>query len=108
MSIDRGAFPREHTQDAGLNRIQAELQRLRTFAANCPFFEGVQVPATLVDTIPTKIVHKLGRAPQGVIVLYQATNPPAAVGFHPDASPFPDKFVYLVATTASVCVLWFF
>jgi hypothetical protein len=105
MPVPKATYPREHTGDPQLDRMQAELGKLRAILANCPFLEGALVEDVLVDTTATFVRHRLGRVPKGVIVLRSSND--SAIGFSATQNTDMSMGVDLKASFPSICTLWF-
>lgn len=70
MSLHQPKAVREvSTGDAGTDRVQEELARKVERLDKCALTSGVMVSASLPNGVATRILHKLGRQPQGYIVV---------------------------------------
>jgi hypothetical protein len=104
MKVAKASFPREHFGDAQLDRLQSEVQRLRAIIAACPFINGSLVEES-VTTSATRVIHRLGRVPNGVIVL--KVSPDSAIGFSTSQPSDPINAVNLEASANADFTLWF-
>lgn len=107
MPIEKASFPREHTGDPKIDRIQAELVRLRGILARCPFIDGSLVEDVPVTTSPTTVAHKLGREPKGVILVSGSSSFAGAVIFGPTQPSDPTRLASVVASSSLTASLWF-
>lgn len=69
------------------------------------FLNGVVVASKEVATTPTRVEHRLGRVPRGVMVL--SATPDAAIGFSVGQPPNPEVGVFLEASAPATFTLWF-
>ncbi len=104
MTVAKGAYAREQFDDTRLGRLQSEVQSLRKLIAACPFVSGSLVEAA-VTTSTTRITHRLGRTPRGVIVL--KASPDSALGFSASQPVDSQNAVNLEASANADFTMWF-
>lgn len=104
MKITKASYPREQFGDVQLERLQNELQRLRALIAACPFISGSLVEAS-VTVASTRVKHRLGKSPSGVIVL--KASPDSALGFSTTQPSDTQNAVNLEASANASFTLWF-
>lgn len=105
VTIAKGTFPREHTGNPQLDRIQSEIARLRTIITACPFIAGALVEAEDLTTSPKLVAHRLGRAPRGVIVV--KASPDAAIGLSAAQPADTATHVNVESSATATASLWF-
>lgn len=97
---------REHLNDSRLERLQLRIQALEKRLDAIPFANGSLVEDEEVATSATRINHRLGRAPKGVIVL--KASPDAALGFSASQPSDTHLALHLEASANATFSLWFY
>lgn len=99
---------RDFKKVAGLTAEVANLQeRLQEFfqpIVSCPLLDGVLVTNVALNTTPTKVEHKLRRAPLGYIIVRQNANSVV----YESSKDLPTSFITLTASAAVTVDLWVF
>lgn len=96
---------REHFDDPRMERLQARISDLETKLQAIPFASGARV-SMAVATSATRVAHRLGRVPRGVLVL--RAEPDSALGFSTTQPSDTNIAVHLEASANASFDLWFF
>lgn len=95
----------EQFKDDRMGRLQARIARLEQLLSNAPFSQGIKLTLTLTTTA-TLVPHRLGRAPNGLLVL--STTPGAWVGFAATQPSDVAHFCNMTASTTTTAIVWLF
>lgn len=95
---------KEQFDDARQERLQLRVLELEKRLNRFPFLDGTLVEQ-VVDTTSTRVTHRLGRVPKGVIVA--CATPVSAVGFSAAQPNDPQNAVHLEASAQATFKLWF-
>lgn len=96
---------REHIGDPRFERLQLRILELEKRLGAIPFADGALIEDEAVATTATRVSHRLGRAPNGVIVM--KASPDAALGFSASQPSDTHLAVHLEASAAATFTLWF-
>lgn len=107
MPVPKASYAREQTGDPKLDRMQAELGRLRAILARCPFVDGALVENVDLTTSTTLVPHRLGRTPKGFLVVGAASSFAGAVAFAGTQPEDTRMVVNMTASTVLTVSLWF-
>ena len=105
MTVPKATYAREHFSDPRMERLQNEVKNLRALIAMCPFIDGVLVQDEPLTTSASRVKHRLGRSPKGVILL--KSSPPASVGFSAAQPTDTVSAVHVQASASTTATLWF-
>jgi hypothetical protein len=95
---------REQFDDAQLERLQNRIRAIEDKLSKYPFLNGSAIDVDL-DITSTRVLHRLGRAPRGVIVV--SASPDAALGLSATQPDDPANAVNLEASDTASFKLWF-